>query len=439
MKSKNKYQPYNFSYVTMPSIKKALDGEYKIDGKREDGSNIVLVPEGNSKQRTTAWSKNLYDANVYGTQLIGNILMEKRFSFPKSVYTVLDSIRFYLVEKKDALVVDFFAGSGTTLHAINLLNYEDSGNRRCIMVTNNEVSEDISTELLEKGLLPGDKKWEEMGICQSATWPRTKFSILGTDIKGNPLNGEYITNVTRKLSHPRVVKKIEFTDAKMLGTSSKKKQLVAIFGKEKLAQSLVKKDSKFIVSDKYPISILFDDLAVDEWLSELEDQEHITEFYVVTQNNTIFNNTKERIQRLLGDYVEQEQIKIPMSNGFKANCEFFKLGFLDKNEVALGKQFKELLPILWMKAGSIGKRPEINEDKIPDVLIFPENQFAMLVNVSHYVEFERQMESHPEIDTVFIVTDSEAGYREIISRLKDTNTYQLYRDYLDNFRINIRR
>jgi adenine-specific DNA-methyltransferase len=47
-----------------------------------------------------------------------------------------------VANKPNALVVDFFAGSGTTLHAVNLLNAEDGGNRRCVMVTNNEVSEE---------------------------------------------------------------------------------------------------------------------------------------------------------------------------------------------------------------------------------------------------------------------------------------------------------
>lgn len=45
------------------------------------------------------------------------------------------------------LVIDFFAGSGTTLHAVNLLNYQDGGKRRCIMVTNNEVSSDEADAL----------------------------------------------------------------------------------------------------------------------------------------------------------------------------------------------------------------------------------------------------------------------------------------------------
>ena len=53
-----------------------------------------------------------------------------------------------------------------------------------------------------------------------------------------------------------------------------------------------------------------------------------------------------------------------------------------------------------------------------------------------YLEFIEEIDKYPSIRTVYIVTDSESGYRDMISMLQDKNTYQLYRDYLDNFRIN---
>lgn len=54
-------------------------------------------------------------------------------------------------ERRSALILDFFAGSGTTLNAVNLLNYEDGGSRRCILVTNNEVSDSDAEALTEAG------------------------------------------------------------------------------------------------------------------------------------------------------------------------------------------------------------------------------------------------------------------------------------------------
>ena len=124
-----------------------------------------------------------------------------------------------------------------------------------------------------------------------------------------------------------------------------------------------------------------------------------------------------------------------MADGFKANAAFLKLGFLDKNAVALGRQFKEMLPTLWMKAGAYGPCPSIGEET-PDMLILPENHFAVLVDERQYMEFAEKLEQHPEIETVFIITDSESGYRDMIAGLEVKESYQLYRDYLDNFRIN---
>ena len=125
-----------------------------------------------------------------------------------------------------------------------------------------------------------------------------------------------------------------------------------------------------------------------------------------------------------------------MADGFKANAAFFKLGFLDKTSVALGRQFRELLPLLWLKAGSFGKCPEISGDEIPSMLVLPENRFAVLVDESAFVRFEAAVNEHPEIRTVYLVTDYDVNYRAMANNLRVANKYQLYRDYLDNFRIN---
>ena len=56
--------------------------------------------------------------------------------------------------------------------------------------------------------------------------------------------------------------------------------------------------------------------------------------------------------------------------------------------------------------------------------------------IPEYLFKKNQIAEHPEIETIYIVTDSEPGYREMIAAFEGKNTYQLYRDYLDNFRIN---
>lgn len=181
-------------------------------------------------------------------------------------------------------------------------------------------------------------------------------------------------------------------------------------------------------------------MAYEEWLSALEEQDHISEFYIVTRNNALFNEIKERIEQLLGNITVLEDVKKPMSEGFKANVEYFKLGFLDKNSVALGQQFREILPMLWLKAGAVGERPELKEDvELPAILIPNSSNFAVLIDETHFAEFVKQVSVRKNISHVFIVTNSEEAFREMASHFDVKNITQLYRDYIDNFVINGRR
>lgn len=315
---------YVAQYLAEGERAKVESGIFPILGKDEYGTLILGEAEGAGAPFIpgTQWRISSHSAREQGASLLNKLFPDQRFSFPKSLYAVHDSIRFFVENKPNALIVDFFAGSGTTLHAVNLLNAEDGGHRRCIMVTNNEVSDAEAKEMTGKGLKPGDEEWEKLGIARYVTWPRTVCSIKGENINGEPLKGNYIGS------------------------------------------------------------------------------------------------------------------DIPMSDGFKANAAFFKLGFLDKTSVALGRQFKEMLPTLWMKAGAHGPCPEIGENDDPDMLILPDNKMAILAEECSFPKFEAEVLKLSEIKTVFIVTDSESGYREMIKGFDGIETFQLYRDYLDNFRIN---
>ena len=314
-------QIYPILYLRSGTIDDIDSGKLVIDGYADDNSIIAHYVQQKEQMPQTNWHFKEHSARDYGSNLIRDIFKDKRFTFPKSLYAVKDCLFLFVKNKPNALIVDFFAGSGTTMHAVNLLNVEDGGHRRCIMVTNNEVSDAEAKEMSRRGLKPGDEEWEKLGIARYVTWPRTVCSIEGHDVNGNPLKGNYIGS------------------------------------------------------------------------------------------------------------------DIPMADGFKANAAFFKLGFLDKNAVALGRQFKEMLPTLWMKAGAHGACPALSET-VPEMLILPENRMAVLVDEKAYMAFSEKLDEHPEIETVFIVTDSDGGYRDMISGLDVKDSYQLYRDYLDNFRIN---
>ena len=92
-----------------------------------------------------------------------------------------------------------------------------------------------------------------------------------------------------------------------------------------------------------------------------------------------------------------------------------------------------------MKADAIGPCPKLTGNDIPPYLVLPENKMAILVKETEYGAFKRELDKVSDIKTVYIVTDSDSDYRAMIAGLGIENTYQIYRDYLDNFRININR
>ena len=79
---------------------------------------------------------------------------------------------------------------------------------------------------------------------------------------------------------------------------------------------------------------------------------------------------------------------------------------------------------------------KLENDDLSNMLILPQNKMAVLMDEIYYSEFDAELRRNPEIQTIFIVTDSETAYRSMIRSYDDKDCYQLYRDYLDNFRIN---
>lgn len=183
----------SFSYVTENVFKQIAAGVVAEIGRDSNGvvqleySEDSVAPD-NPK---TMWNKSSHSASEYGTTLLREILPSRKFPYPKSLYAVEDSLRFFVSDKPNALVLDFFAGSGTTAHAVMRLNRQDGGCRRSISVTNNEVSADEQASLREKGIRPGDPAWEEWGICDYITKPRIQAAVLGVTPAGDPIKGNY--------------------------------------------------------------------------------------------------------------------------------------------------------------------------------------------------------------------------------------------------------
>lgn len=433
---------WGFTYLSRKFQKMIEAGELKVVGKTPNGQTLdVEFVDSQAKQIKTVWHRTRHDAGAYGSDMLSSIFKRTRkFDFPKSLYSVADAIEMIVRNNKNAIVLDFFAGSGTTGHAVKLLNSLDGGSRQSILVTNNEVSNDEAKELRSKGHQPGDEEWDSLGIARYITWPRIKSVITGKDVEGNLIDDTYLVDSDKPKFVPRYIKKIDFTNSSELNTISKKKGLLSLIDNKKndLTQSMIKGGTEYIVSENHNTSILFNLDYKDEWIDSLKDMKHIFNFYIVADTRS-FNLIKKEIMELLGDYEEYGEARIPMSDGFQTNAVFFKLGFLNKDSVTLGRQFKEILSVLWLKAGAIGECPTLDDSDLPGYLYFPDNKFAVLLNETHYAQFKKDLNNKPEIETVFIVTNSEKGFSEMSLGLNVTESYQLYRDYLDNFRINVRR
>lgn len=178
-------------YLARTSREEILSGQIATDGKNWDGSYAVSDDHKPTFIPGTLWKVPSHDATRYGTQLVSKLLPGRKFPFPKSLYAVEDAIRFYLKDRTEATVLDFFAGSGTTAHAVMCLNRLDSGLRQCISVTNNEVAANEQDGFRKDGLRPGDPEWEKAGICDYITKPRIQAAITGLTPDGEIIEGDY--------------------------------------------------------------------------------------------------------------------------------------------------------------------------------------------------------------------------------------------------------
>ena len=309
------------SFLTSGNMKAISDGELVIRGRDANGALIVERSEEKAGTRVgkTMWTNGQYSATEHGSTLLRRFIPGIKFPYPKSLYAVEDTLRFYVGHKPNALVLDFFAGSGTTAHAVMRLNRQDNGWRKCILVTNNEVSAEEQTRLRKRRLRPGDPHWEALGICEFITKPRITAAVTGKTADGSTIEGDY----------------------------------------------------KFI----------------DEF---------------------------------------------PMADGFEENVEFFTMTYEAPRPVAHNQAFEVIGPLLWLRAGSQGRRIEKARDDF-DVA----DKYAVLFDLDASQDFLAAVAEAESVGIAFIVTDDDLGFQtvcgELLARVEGV---RLYESYLNNFAIN---
>jgi len=309
-------------YLADGEFKKIEEGEFPVEGSAPDGS--MVFAQSDSKEMgsvlaipSTQWRIPSHDSTQYGTRLLADFIPGRKFPYPKSLYAVEDTIRFFVKERPNAIVLDYFAGSGTTAHAVMRLNRQDSGRRQCISVTNNEVAADEQAELREKGLRPGDPDWEKWGICDFITKPRVEAAITGKTPGGEPIKGDY----------------------------------------------------KFI----------------DEF---------------------------------------------PMGKGLEENAEFFTLTYETPVAVSHHMAFARIAPMLWLRAGSKGRRI----DKLPAKGWEVVDAYGLLIELDHATDFFKAVGKAKGLRIAYIVTDDERRFQALARRLPEgVEAIRLYESYLTNF------
>ena len=309
-------------YLGKKAQKQIESGAINIAGRnKETGSVTLEFTAGEQRQIKTVWHRSGHDSGNYGSTLLRTVLGEGGlFAFPKSLYAVRDTLRVVCSHQPDALILDFFGGSGTTLHATALLNHELGGSRRCILVTNNEVTDKVESKLLEQGIFQGEAEFERHGVAESVAWPRCRSVVTGQRMDGAQLEGDYLDGLS-------------------------------------------------------------------------------------------------------------------MSEGFEENLEYYRLDFLDPDEVARGDAFKAIVPILWMVAGCRGER---DDSKGSTPWFIPKHSpFAVLIQERQFRGFREKLAERKDIEWVFIITDSEETFGQMRRTLgRKYECVQLYKSYLENFRIN---
>ena len=240
----------------------------------------------------TVWQDSKYDASEYGTKLIQDLVPDTTFDFPKSVYNVYDCLAPIIAERKDAIVLDYFAGSGTTGHAVMILNKEDGGNRKFILCTNNENN---------NGNGAG-------GIAEKVCYPRIKRVIEGhKDWPG-------ITKIPAGLRYFRT----DFVDANP--TDANKKKLVdrstAMLCLKEYCFSEMKKGHNYrIFTDNNGklFGIVYDDEGIEAIKNEVKKMKRAIVIYVFSLDDSAREEEFDDVE----DLVELKPIPAVILNVYR--------------------------------------------------------------------------------------------------------------------------
>ena len=162
----------DYSWKNIAQTFRQLNNNGYFVAQREKESIQILHKYRENQVFKNVWIDKKYHSEFHGTNLLKKILGKNIFSYPKSLYLLIDILK--IISKKNSLILDFFAGSGTTGHAVLELNKEDGGNRKFILCNNNEnnICEEVTYQRIKKVIegyndkepLPANVKYFKTGF-----------------------------------------------------------------------------------------------------------------------------------------------------------------------------------------------------------------------------------------------------------------------------------
>jgi adenine-specific DNA-methyltransferase len=320
----NKRNTYGISYLSKKLQSQILSGVIEVIGfdKRRNVVDVRYVDEA-ERQIKAVWHRTTHDAGAYGSDLLKQILGEARlFDFPKSLYAVKDSLGAIVKNNKSALILDFFSGSGTTLQATALLNSDDDGNRRCILVTNNEVKEKQAKELNGQSVFSGQPEFEKYGICESITWPRSKYVVNGKRDDGTKLSGTYLNGREMNEGFEENIEyfRLDFLDPHDVAIGEKFEAILPILWMMAGAQGKRESDKGekgWFIPKKSSFAVLVDEHAFTQFKKAIAKRSDLTHIFIVTDSLEAY----QKMIAQLPEHVKTKMLYKSYLDNFKINTE----------------------------------------------------------------------------------------------------------------------
>lgn len=233
------------TWINLPETFDEKNSKGLFVAKRENEKIVIYRKYYEQQIFKNVWTDQKYQSEFHGTNLLKKILGKNVFEYPKSIYLLKDILK--ITTNKNSVILDFFAGSGTTGHAVMELNNEDGGSRKFILATNNENN-----------------------IATNVCFPRIKKLIRGYKSGGERVNG---LNANLRYFRTSFVP-AESTDKNKRELTLKATEMICI-REETFEKVIARKAYQIYKSKNHHTGIIFDQLSIDkfkEFITKIDSQ-----------------------------------------------------------------------------------------------------------------------------------------------------------------------